>query len=205
MWRARKAFYQTRWTASLAAPLWKQQVEADEYTKDWIACFELINKIIRVEETRNKDDSKDKLIAVGSEQDVSHALKFIETDSELLHLSLICDDAEFYPDLQDELRKTPAIEKRSRQLSRVLMKKGFEPIFMEMDDKQQLIAANAMLRHMAKIADPDDKLEGYRKVANYIEAGEYLADNKLFFEGIHALTDKAINLNSIALPNLLED
>ena len=182
----------------------KQQVEADEYAKDWIACFELIHKIIRVEEARNVDDTKDKLIAVGSEQDVSHALKFIETDSELLHLSLICDDAEFYPDLQDELRKTPAIQKRSMQLSRVLMKKGFEPIFMEMDDKQQLIAANAMLRHMAKIADPDDKLEGYRKVANYIEAGEYLTDNKLFSEGIHALTDKAINLNSIALPNLLE-
>lgn len=183
----------------------KQQVEADEYAKDWIACFELINKIIRVEEARNEDDTKDKLIAVGSEQDVSHALKFIETDSELLHLSLICDDAEFYPDLQDELRKTPAIEKRSRQLSRVLMKKGFEPIFMEMDDKQQLIAANAMLRHMAKIADPDDKLEGYRKVANYIEAGEYLTDNKLFSQGVNALTDKAINLNGIALPNLLED
>ncbi|MEJ6534881.1 gamma-mobile-trio integrase GmtZ [Pseudoalteromonas lipolytica] len=182
----------------------KQQVEADEYTKDWIACFELINKIIRVEETRNKDDTKDKLITVGSEQDVSHALKFIETDSELLHLSLLCDDAEFYPDLQDELRKTPAIEKRSRQLSRVLMKKGFEPIFMEMDDKQQLIAANAMLRHMAKIADPDDKLEGYRKVANYIEAGEYLTDNKLFSQGVNALTDKAINLDGIALPKLLE-
>ncbi|EIO3972265.1 integrase family protein [Vibrio vulnificus] len=183
----------------------KQQVEADEYTKDWIACFELISKIIRVEEARNEDDTKDKLIAVGSEQDVSHALKFIETDSELLHLSLLCDDAEFYPDLQDELRKTPAIEKRSRKLSRVLMKKGFEPIFMEMDDKQQLIAANAMLRQMAKIADPDDKLEGYRKVASYIEAGEYLTDNKLFSQGIHALTDKAINLDGIALPNLLED
>ncbi|MEZ9666562.1 integrase family protein [Vibrio breoganii] len=183
----------------------KQQVEADEYAKDWIACFELINKIICVEEARHEDDTKDKLIAVGSEQDVSHALKFIETDSELLHLSLLCDDAEFYPDLQDELRKTPAIEKRSRKLSRVLMKKGFEPIFMEMDDKQQLIAANAMLRQMAKIADPDDKLEGYRKVASYIEAGEYLIDNKLFSEGIHALTDKAINLDGIALPNLLED
>lgn len=183
----------------------KQQVEADEYTNDWIACFELIYKIMRVEEARNDDDTKDKLIAVGSEQDVSHALKFIETDSELLHLSLLCDDAEFYPDLQDELRKTPAIQKRSMQLSRVLMKKGFEPIFMEMDDKQQLIAANAMLRQMAKIADPDDKLEGYRKVASYIEAGEYLTDNKLFSEGIHALTDKAINLDGIALPNLLED
>lgn len=183
----------------------KQQVEASEYAEDWIKCFELIHKIIRVEEARNEDDTKDKLIAVGSEQDVSHALKFIETDSELLHLSLLCDDAEFYPDLQDELRKTPAIEKRSRQLSRVLMKKGFEPIFMEMDDKQQLIAANAMLRQMAKIADPDDKLEGYRKVANYIEAGEYLTDNKLFSQGVNALTDKAINLDGIALPNLLED
>ncbi|HAS6091342.1 TPA: integrase [Vibrio vulnificus] len=183
----------------------KQKVEASEYAEDWIACFELIQKIIRVEEARNEDDTKDKLIAVGSKQDVSYALKFIETDSELLHLSLLCDDAEFFPDLQDELRKTPAIQKRSMQLSRVLMKKGFEPIFMEMDDKQQLIAANAMLRQMAKIADPDDKLEGYRKVASYIEAGEYLTDNKLFSEGIHALTDKAINLDGIALPNLLED
>lgn len=183
----------------------KQKVEADEYAKDWIACFELIQKIIRVEEARNEGDTKDKLIAIGSEQDVSYALKFIETDSELLHLSLLCDDAEFYLDLQDELRKTPAIEKRSRKLSRVLMKKGFEPIFMEMDDKQQLIAANAMLRQMAKIADPDDKLEGYRKVANHIEAEEYLIDNKLLSQGIHALTNKAINLDGIALPNLLED
>jgi hypothetical protein len=182
----------------------KQQVEADEYAKDWTSCFELINKIIRVEENRNNDDTKDKLIAVGAEQDISHALKFIETESELLHLSLLCDDAEFYPDLQDELRKTPAIEKRSRQLSRVMMKKGFEPIFMQMDDKQQLIAANAMLRQMAKIADPDDKMEGYRKVANYIEAGEYLSDHKLFSAGMNALSDKALRLETLTQPALLE-
>lgn len=183
----------------------KQQTDADEYAKDWIACFELINKIIRVEEARDGGDITDKLIAVGSEQDVSYALKFIETDSELLHLSLLCEDAEFYPDLQDDLRKTPVIQKRSMLLSRMLMKKGFEPVFMEMDEKQQLIAANAMLRQMAKIADPHDKLEGYRKVASYIEAGEYLADNKLFSAGIRVLTSKAIQLNSIALPDLLEE
>ena len=182
----------------------KQQVEADEYTKDWIACFELISKIIHVEEARNDDDTKDKLIAVGNEQDISHALKFVETESELLHLSLLCDDAEFFPDLQDELRKTPAIEKRSRQLSRALMKKGFEPIFMEMDEKQQLIAGNAMLRQMAKIADPHDKLEGYRKVANYIEAGEYLEENKLFSAGMSALTGKALHLENLTQPALLE-
>jgi hypothetical protein len=182
----------------------KQQVESDEHTKDWISCLELIFRISRIEESRNSDDTKDKLIAVGAEQDIRHALKFIETESELLHLSLLCDDAEFYPDLQDELRKTPAIEKRSRQLSRVMMKKGFEPIFMEMDDKQQLIAANAMLRQMAKIADPDDKMEGYRKVANYIEAGEYLSDNKLFSAGMNALSDKALRLENFTQSALLE-
>lgn len=182
----------------------KQQVEADEYTKDWIACFELISKIIHVEEARNDDNTKDKLIAVGNEQDISHALRFVETESELLHLSLLCDDAEFFPDLQDELRKTPAIEKRSRQLSRALMKKGFEPIFMEMDEKQQLIAGNAMLRQMAKIADPDDKMEGYRKVANYIEAGEYLSNHKLFNAGMNALSDKALRLENLTQPALLE-
>jgi hypothetical protein len=144
------------------------------------------------------------LIAVGAEQDLSYALKFVETESELLHLSLICDDAEFYPDLQDELRKTPAIEKRSRQLSRALMKKGFQPIFMEMDDKQQLIAGNAMVRQMAKIADPDDKMEAYRKVANYIEAGEYLTENKLLNAGITALTDKPVLL-TLTKPALLEE
>lgn len=180
----------------------KQQVEADEYVKDWIACFELIHKIIRIEESRG-DDKNDKIISVGSEQDVSYALKFIETDSELLHLSLLCDDAEFYPDLQDTLRKTPAIEKRSRQLNRIFMRKGLDPIFMEMDEKQQLIAANAMLRHMAKIADPNDKMEGYRKISNYLEMGEYMQDNKLLDAGITALTNKALPFINIKKPALL--
>lgn len=181
-----------------------QQAEADEYTKDWIACFELINKIIRIEEKRIEGDNKDKLIAVGDEQDILHAFKFIETDSELFHLSMLCDDAEFYPDLQDELRKTPAIQKRSIQLSRILMKSGFDPIFLEMDDKQQLIAANAMMRYMAKIADPDDRLEGYRKVTDYLEAEKYLNDHKLLNAGISTLTNKTLHLNNFIQPKLLE-
>ena len=151
----------------------------------------------RTQLTEEVFEAANKLIAVGSVQDLNYALKFIETESELLHLSLLCEDAEFYPDLQDELRKTPAIQKRSIQLSRMLMKKGFEPIFLAMDEKQQLIAANAMLRQMAKIADPNDKLEGYRKVANYIEAGEYLTEHKLLQAGMNALTDKVLRLEHL--------
>lgn len=166
----------------------KQLVEADEYAKDWISCFELMNRIIQIELARKASDDSEKIIAIGDENDISQCVKLIETNSELLHLSLLCDDAEFYPDLLDELRKTPVIEKRTRMLSRILMRAGFEPLFMEMDDKQQLIAGNAMLRHMSKIADHDDKLEGYRKAASYLEAEEYLIEMKLLDCGISAIT-----------------
>ena len=77
-------------------------------------------------------------------------------------------------------------------------------LFMEMDDKQQLIAANAMLRKMANISDPKDKLEGYRKVASYIEAEDYLRDNQLFNAGMGALTDKAIQFTKPVHRELLE-
>lgn len=167
----------------------KQQVEADEFTKDWIATFSLIQKILYIEKQRVDSDFKDKLIAVGSEQDITHSIKFIETNSELLHLSLLCDDAEFYPDFLDSLRKTPAITKRTISLSRIMMNAGYEPIFMEMDEKMQLIAANAMIRKMAKIADPEDKLEGYRKVAGYLETNKYLKNHQLLDEGILELSD----------------
>jgi hypothetical protein len=178
----------------------KQTVASNNYTEDFIATFNLIHRINQIEEQRTADDTKDKLIAVGSVDDVKQSVRFVETDSELLHLSVICEDTEFYPDLEDELRKTPAIEKRSRTLNRILMKKGFEPLFMEMDDKQQLISANAMMRHMAKIADPDNKLEGFRKVAGYLEAEEYMRDHKLLSEGLSTLTEQAISLTPLLQP-----
>ena len=154
---------------------------------DLLACFALTKKITDVEEARANGDTKDKLIAVGAEQDVSHALGFIGTDSELLHLSVLCDDAEFHPDLLDDLRKTPVIQTRAIKLSSLMTQAGYKPIFLEMDEKQQLIATNAMFRHMAKIADPDNKLEGFRKAADYLEAGKFLEDSKLLEEGISLL------------------
>ena len=50
----------------------------------------------------------------------------------------------------------------------------------------------------------DDKMEGYRKVANYIEAGEYLSNHKLFNAGMNALSDKALRLENLTQPALLE-
>lgn len=162
----------------------KQIVEADEYAKDLVACFQLIGRLIAIEEGRSEDDSGAKLVAVGSMQDIHQPISIIETDSEMLQLAQICEDAELYPDLLDELRKTPVIEKRSRALNRLLMNKGYSPVFMEMDERMQLIAGNAMMRAMAAQASSYDQMEGFRHVAGLVEAGQHL---HLLPSGIGAL------------------
>ena len=165
----------------------KQRVEADEYAKDYIAIFNLINRVIQIENGREEDDDGQKLIAVGSDEDLKYSMKFVETDSELLHLALLCEDAEFHPDLHDDLRKTPAIATRTNALSRMMARSGYKPVFLEMDEQTQLIAGNALMRKMAKIAAPEDRLEGYRIASNYIEAQEFLKDDRLLKSGFDAV------------------
>lgn len=181
----------------------KQRVEADEYAKDYIAIFNLINKVVQIENGRTEDDDRQKLIAVGSAEDLNVSMKFIETDSELLHLSLLCEDAEFYPDLHDDLRKTPAIAKRTNALSRMMARSGYKPIFLEMDENTQLIVGNALVRKMAKIADPNDRMEGYRIATNYIEAQDYLENDGLLKSGFETFKQiTPITLSSGALKRI---
>ena len=163
----------------------KQLAEADEYTKDLIATFDLIYRIIEIEEDRGGSDIQNKLVAVGCETDI--IIGFKETNSDLLHLSLLCEDAEIYPDLLDDVKKTSIIQDRTQILSQMMMRKGFMPLLVSLDSDQQLIAANAMMRQMALQANPTDKVDGYQQVANYLDLGAYMEDERLFNTGIDAL------------------
>lgn len=182
----------------------KQIVEADEYAKDWIATFNLIRRLIEIEQNRTESDTTNKLVAVGSEGDIK--VGFMETDSELLQISLLCEDAEFYPDMLDDVKKTPAIERRTQSLSRFMMRKGYMPQLLMLDQEQQLIAANAMMRQMALQANPTDKLDGYNQVANYLELGQFMHDNQLLESGINAL-ETSINtpIDGISIKSLTND
>lgn len=172
----------------------KQLVEADEYTKDWIATFNLIRRLIEIEQGRTESDTTNKLVAVGSENDIK--VGFMETNSELLQLALLCEDAEFYPDMLDDVKKTPVIQDRTQNLSKIMMRKGFMPQLLMLDQEQQLIAANAMMRQMALQANPTDKLDGYKQVANYLELGHFMQDSKLLDAGVKALEN---NMNQRVL------
>ena len=160
----------------------KQLVEADEYTKDWIATFNLIRRLIEIEQGRTETDTTNKLVAVGSESDIK--VGFIETNSELLQLALLCEDAEFYPDILDDIKKTPAIQNRTQNLSRFMMCKGYSPQLLMLDQEQQLISANAMMRQMALQANPTNKFDGYTQVTNYLELGHFMRDSKLLDAGM---------------------
>jgi hypothetical protein len=164
----------------------KQIVLADQYAKDMIATFQLIARVVAIEEGRVEGDNATKLVAVGSMQDIHQPISLIETGSELLQLAQICEDAEFYPDLADDLRKTPAIEKRSRALNNLLMRNGYTPLFMQMDERMQLIAGNAMMRAMSRKASPNDQLEGFTYITGVLESGQHL---KLLPDGIKALEE----------------
>lgn len=164
----------------------KQTLEANLYTEDWIACFELIARIRKIELNRDKSDTTNKLIAVGSEDDIKICIT--ETNSKLLQLALICDDAEYYPDLKDDVVKTAAVAERTTTISRYMKKKGYQPALLLMDEETQLVAVNAMLRQMALMMDKDNKLEGFRKAVNYLEMEQYMTDEGLLKHGLKALS-----------------
>lgn len=66
------------------------------------------------------------------------------------------------------------------------MSNGYAPLFMQMDERMQLIAGNAMMRAMAVQASPNDQLEGFSYITGVLETGQHL---NLLPDGIEALED----------------
>ncbi|MCW7551106.1 VPA1269 family protein [Endozoicomonas gorgoniicola] len=183
----------------------KQLVEADEYAKDMRACFTLIHRIINLEESRKANDNKQKLVAVGKLHDIYQPIALLETQSELLQLSGICEDAEVYPELADDLRKTPAIEKRSNFLDSALIREGYQPIFITLNEKMQLMVGNSLMRIMAKQACPDDwQLSGMKTVCSIIEAKQSLYEAGFLNVGIEAL-EKSCNKTMFFLRDIISN
>jgi len=139
--------------------------EADEYCKDIIATLNIIERINYQEKNRNNENQK--IIAVGNEKDIEFA--FIENKSELLHLCILCDDAEIYPDLYNKLNKTPAIERRTRLISKMMLKKGYQPHYLFLSEDEQLKAINSMIREMSRRTANLNRFESFRVLIEHLE------------------------------------
>ena len=143
---------------------------------------------MKLEEKREGEDSQQKVVALGGVDDISEFISFTESDSELHQLSQVCFDAEIYPDLRDSLFNTPAIERRSKSLNKLLMNNGLSPIFMNFNDEMQLIAGNAMIRAMLKKSESVNDQNVLRKITEEIENLSF-NDSKLIDLGVKAIED----------------
>lgn len=179
----------------------KQQTEADEYCKDLVACFQVIRKLLKLEEQRSSGDASDKVVAIGSQADISPYFSFLDTKSEFRQLIQLCDDAEVFTDLRDDLKKTSAIAHRSNKLNTMLMKSGYMPFLMQLDDEAQLLAGNAMINSMIKATGQTDRNKAMSILSSYLDAETYLQDAGLLEEGVKAIEAKT-GVNILRLSDL---
>ena len=181
----------------------KQKALANEYANNMNATFRLIGRLLAIEEKRKSEDDNQKSVANGTLNDINSRISLIETSSELWQLADICEDAEIYPEEADELLKTPAIVRRADQLNIALMREGYTPVFMKMDDNMKLIAGNAIMRAMAKKVNPDDlRIQGFKTVIGYLEAGHSLKKQGILQEELQAL-EKQLDSPVMLLRKLL--
>ena len=96
------------------------------------------------------------------------SLAFEETDSEMLQIAGICQDAE----VDADLNPGKAVFRRSQLLDAVRCQAGLKPILMTLSEKNQLLVGNAYMRQMARKMDPANPSLGVRKVIQLMEAGD---------------------------------
>lgn len=86
----------------------------------------------------------------------------MDTTQDLLHLSLLCEDAEIYPDLLDEVKKTD-YSPRTQHTCQIMMRKGYSPYLLILDQDHQLMCSKCNEWQQLLQANPSDKLEDSKK------------------------------------------
>jgi hypothetical protein len=154
-----------------ASMLWESAItKTDELGHDLIATFRLIKRCFDlIEKSSHEGKAAQQIVAVGGMQDLK--LVFESTQSELLQLSGVCQDAELYPD------ETPgaAVFRRSQLLDSALYRDGYQPVFAQLSHDEQLNLGNRFMDHLAVLAQPGDPEKGLRRVVGMIETGRSLA------------------------------
>lgn len=152
--------------------LWESAIaKADDLGNDLIATFRLIKRCFNlIEESAEEGRSKQQLVAVGALHDLKMALE--GTQSELLQLSGICQDAELYP----AENAGEAVVRRSQILDSALYRDGIQPVFMTLSKDEQLSLGNRFMDHISILVQPDDPQRGLRQVVGMIESGRSLVE-----------------------------
>ncbi len=105
---------------------------------DMQATYYLIERSLEIARNAEKDEVQ--LVASGNITDLKTA--FIETQSELHQLEVVCENAVIYP----ETDASYAAIRRSQILDVMLRYNHMEPVFMRLSSEHQLLAGNAVMQ-----------------------------------------------------------
>lgn len=153
-----------------AERIWESAMKCfSDIAEDLVACWRLIERCKAALEAPQDDVTL--LVAAGTVGDVHVA--FEETESELLQLAGVCENAEVYPDLAPG----KAVFRRSQLLDAVLYRDDLPPVFMLLSEQQQLLAGNAFLHRLAQQMNPQNPALGQREIILLMDAGARLSQH----------------------------
>lgn len=113
-------------------------------------------------------DHKDGTLALAAQGDLmTMHLAFDEVNSELLVLSNICEDVQFFPELDPGV----AVFERSHLLDKALEREGQPAYFARLTQEQQLIYGNAFMQALERQVNPGHPLFARREVVKMIDTG----------------------------------
>jgi len=110
----------------------------NKYMNDLLATYHLIQRSIQVADGTTKDGVK--LVAKGTMADLK--VSFIESQSVLHQLEVVCENAVIYPEIDASF----ATIRRTQMLDAMLRYNGMDPVLMYLTQEQQLHVGNAMMQ-----------------------------------------------------------
>lgn len=147
-----------------AERVWESSMKRfSDLAEDLVACWRLIERCMAALEVPQGDGTQ--LVAAGTTADVHVA--FEDTESELLQLASLCENVEAYP----EIEPGKAVFRRSQLLDAILYRDNMPPVFMLLNEQEQLLAGNAFMRRLAQQMNPVNPALGQRQVIHLMDAG----------------------------------
>lgn len=110
----------------------------NKYMNDLQATNQLIQRSIQI--AKDKTAEGVKLVAKGSMTDLQ--VGFIESQSVLHQLEVVCENAVIYPDIDPGFANI----RRSQMLDAMMRYNGMEPVMMYLEEEEQLLVGNAVMQ-----------------------------------------------------------
>jgi hypothetical protein len=136
--RENQPFLKVRELDQLSKYVEAEALILNKYMNDLQATNHLIQRSIQIAEDKTTDGVK--LVAKGSMTDLK--VGFIESQSVLHQLEVVCENAVIYPDIDAGF----ATIRRAQMLDAMLRYNGMDPVLMYLDQDEQLLVGNAVMK-----------------------------------------------------------